>query len=619
MATVSGGFLATGLVLGWVGVVREVTVALLAASALAGGWFVAPRAWRAARHRALDMNFLMAIAAVGAAAIGEWAEGASVLFLYSVAQLLEVWSMDQARNAIQSLMDLSPTEATVKRNGREETVSPSDVRLEELIIVRPGQKIPLDGDVVAGGSAVNQAPITGESIPVDKAPGDQVFAGSINEHGVLEIRVTKHVEETTLARIIHAVEESQASRAPSQSFVDRFARVYTPAVVVLAGAIWLLPPVLGLGSWGVWFYRALAILVIACPCALVISTPVSVVSALTRAAREGVLAKGGLHLENTAGVTVIAFDKTGTLTEARPVVTDLVPLNDTTSEDLLRVAAALERNSEHALARAIITEADARGVESAGVSEFKALFGRGVQAIMDGKLVFLGNERLLDEHGLDQGAAEPLIRRFQSEGKTAIILFEQSGLLGVIGIADRVRPAAKACITSLRAHGIERILMLTGDNEGTARAVASNLGIDEYKSDLLPADKVNIVRRLERDGERVAFVGDGVNDAPALAAASVGIALGAAGTDVAIETADVALMGDDLAKLPFLIALSRNMLRVVKQNIVFSIVVKLVVLVLAITGWATLWMAVAADMGASILVVANGLKLLKSRNVPFIA
>jgi Cd2+/Zn2+-exporting ATPase len=611
MLAVSGSLLGVGLLLDWLGVER-VPAFVLALSTVAGAWFVAPRAIRSARNLTLDMNFLMLVAAVGAAAIGEWAEGASVVFLFSLAQVLETYSMDRARNAIKALMDLSPTEATVRRNGREETVPAAEVRLDETIIVRPGQKIPLDGEVISGRSAVNQAPITGESIPVDKEPGSEVFAGSINEQGLLEVRVTKLVADTTLARIIHAVEEAQASRAPSQSFVDRFSRYYTPAVVGLAVFVFLIPPLVGLGTWAVWFYRALAMLVIACPCALVISTPVSIVSGLAGAARAGILIKGGLHLENAGSVTTVAFDKTGTLTVGRPVVTDVFPLKEGLDEKaLLRLAAAIEQGSEHPLARAILAKASEQGIAPPPVTDFEALIGRGVRASVEGQVLYLGNERLSHERGICTPTSEETLLRFEQDGKTAVSLTSESEPLGVIAIADQVRPEAKESIAALRVLGIRHIVMLTGDNEGTARAVAGQLGIDDFRAGLLPDDKVEAIRELEGTGERVAFVGDGVNDAPALALATVGLAMGAAGTDATLETADIALMADDLSKLPLALRLSRRTLGIIKQNIAFSIAIKVVFLALALGGWATLWMAVASDMGASLAVIANGLRALR--------
>lgn len=604
----SGVLLVAGLLLGWAGVASTVTTPLLIISAVAGGWFIVPRGLRAARNRALDMNFLMSIAAVGAGAIGQWGEAASAMFLFAVAQLLETYSMDRARNAIKALMNLSPTEATVQRGGQDVIVPVAEVGIGETILVRPGQKIPLDGVVVAGRSAVNQASITGESMPVDKEVGADVFAGSINAQGSLDVRVTKHVEDTTLARIIHAVEEAQSAKAPSQTFVDRFARVYTPAVVAAAILIAIIPPLLGLGTWATWIYRSLTMLVVACPCALVISTPITIASGLAGAARAGILIKGGMYLEQLGTITFVAFDKTGTLTQGRPAVTDVVALSEDTGEDeVLRLAAAVERHSEHPLARAIIELATTRGLVGPLSIDFEALVARGARASVDGRPIYLGNARLMQERGLLTPTLEAELLRLEGDGKTAVVVATERAPLGVIAIADQVRPEARNTIAALVAHGI-RPIMLTGDTQGTANAAAAQLGIREVNAQLLPDDKVRIVRELEAKGERVAFVGDGVNDAPALAAATVGIAMGVAGTDVALETADVALMADDLTKLPVAVTVSQHALSIIKQNIVFAVAVKAVFLVLAATGYATLWMAVAADMGASLAVMANGLR-----------
>ena len=614
VTAVSGVLLAIGGVAILAGAPRSVVVPLLAGSAIAGGWFIAPRGLRAARSGVLDMNFLMTIAAVGASAIGEWGEGASAMFLFSVAQMLEVYSMDRARNAIKALMSLSPPEATVRRNGAETVVPVQDVGLDESIIVRPGQRIPLDGIVTAGNSAVNQAPITGESIPVDKQPGAAVFAGSINENGLLEVRVTKLVEDTTLARITHAVEEAQASRAPSQSFVDRFARVYTPVVVLVAIVVAVAPPLLGFGTWGMWFYRALTMLVIACPCALVISTPVSIVTGLAAAARGGVLIKGGIHLENFGRANTIAFDKTGTLTRGQPTVVNVIALDGASANEVLRLAASLEQGSEHPLAQAILREANNRNLPLAPIEEFLSLTGRGVRARVDGRGFYLGNEKLCHESGACTPRSEDALFSTQAQGQTAVVLFSDTTPWGIVALADEPRAEAPDAIRLLKLFGIKRVVMLTGDNQDTARAISKRLGIDEFKAELMPDDKVAVVRELESNGGRVAFVGDGVNDAPALAAATVGVAMGAAGTDVALETADVALMADDLSHLPFAIRISRATARVLRQNIFFSIAIKAVFLVLALIGWATLWMAVAADMGASLAVIINGLRLLRVKH-----
>ena len=618
LMTVAAGFtLGLSLIGGQLDGPRAVTIVLLALSTIAGGWFVVPRGLRAAMNRALDMNFLMSIAAAGAWIIGEQTEAAATLFLFAIAELLEAYSMDRARNAIKALMEVSPAEATVVRGDEEVRVAVDEIEVGEVVVVRPGERIPVDGEVTHGRSGVNQAPITGESMPVEKLPGSEAFAGTLNGWGALRIRSNKPASDTTLARIIHAVEETRASRAPSQTFVDRFARIYTPAVVAVALLISVVPPLLAFGAWDTWIYRALAMLVVACPCALVISTPVSIVSGLAGAARRGVLIKGGAHLEHAGAVTTVAFDKTGTLTDGRPSVTDIIALDDRPESEVLRLALGVERHSEHPLARAVLEHGGRRVITVPRSSDFEALPGRGARARVDGEVVYLGNERLGAELGVIGRAVKEALGRFEREGKTAILVAGEydGGVLplGVIAIADQVRPEARDALAALRRAGVRRTVMLTGDNAGTARAVAERLGVDEYHAQLLPDDKVRLVQELEARGERVAFVGDGVNDAPALAAATVGIAMGAAGTDVALETADIALMSDDLSKLPVAVRLSRQTLGIIKQNVAFSIAIKAVFVVLAVGGWATLWMAVAADMGASLAVVANGLRALRLR------
>ena len=590
---------------------------------VAGGWHIVPRGLRAARTGALDMNFLMSIAAIGAVLIGEFQEAASAMFLFAVAQLLESYSMDRARHAIRGLMELSPAEATVLRGDREERGAVERVAVGETVIVRPGEKISVDGVVLAGRSSVNQAPITGESMPVEKEVGAEVFAGALNGEGALEIRSTKAASDTTLARIIHAVEEAQSSRAPSQTFVDRFARIYTPAVVGVAALLAIAPPLAGLGSWGEWFYRALVLLVVACPCALVISTPVTVVSALAGAARRGILIKGGLHLENAGRVRVVAFDKTGTLTEGTPEVVAIHSLDGSAEREIVALAASAESRSEHPLARAIVRYARERDVPLTPARDLSAAVGRGVRAEVGSETVVVGSERFFAGEGGVPAAVRVLLERLRGEGQTVVLVGARgdglpASIRGVIAIADRVRPNAGEALRSLHDAGIERVVMLTGDNEGTARSVVvsiggSGRGVDEFRAGLLPEDKVQAVRDLQRKYGRVAMVGDGVNDAPALAAADVGIAMGSAGTDVALETADIALMGDDLSKLGTTIQIARKAERIIRANIAVALVSKVAFVVLAAAGLATLWMAVVADMGASLLVVLNGLRALRIR------
>ncbi len=611
----SGVTLAIGLAISWLAGPPAVVTLLLALSSIAGGWFVVPQGLRAARRLALDMNFLITVAATGAWLIGQPAEAAATLFLFAVAELLESHSMDRARNAIRALISLSPSEATVVREGVEARIPVDQIAVGEMVVVRPGEKIPVDGEVVEGRSSVNQAPITGESLPVDREKGDELFAGTLNGHGGLLVRATRLANDTTLARIVHAVEEAQGSRAPTQTFVDRFARIYTPTVVALAILIAILPPLLALGTWDTWIYRALAMLVIACPCALVISTPVSIVSGLAAAARGGVLIKGGAYLEAAGGITTVAFDKTGTLTLGKPAVTDVIPSGTITEDELLRLALGVERQSEHPLARAVMAHGVDRGISAPPSTDFQALVGRGARAQVDGPdgavPVHVGNLRLARELGLDDEATSATFQRLMADGKSVLFVARDREILGIIAIADQPRPGAAEMFADLRASGVRRVVMVTGDNAGSARAVATALGIDEFHAELLPDDKVRVVRELLEGGDDVAFVGDGVNDAPALATATVGVAMGAAGTDVALETADIALMGDDLSRLAFAIRLSQRTRRIIRQNIWFAVAVKGVFLVLAASGWATLWMAVAADMGSSLAVIGNGLRALR--------
>jgi len=609
-ALVSGLALGLGLGLGWAGIGPRIALAAFAVAIVAGGWYVLPRGLRAIGNRALDMFALMSIAAAGAVLIGQWAEAASAMFLFAVARLLEEWAVGRARGAIAALMDLTPPEATLIQLGGDRVVPVAEVAVGRRIRIRPGERIPLDGVIVAGQSAVDESPITGESMPVEKQPGDAVYAGAINQHGGLEVRTTAPATDTTLARILHRVEEAQAARAPVQTQVERFARVYTPVVVGLAAVVAVMPPLLGIGGWTDWLTRALTLLVIACPCALVISTPVTIVSSLAGAARSGALLKGGAELESLARITAVAFDKTGTLTEGRPSVTDVVAVDGIDELEVLRLAAAVERHSEHPVARAVVGAARDRGLAPSEATGFIALPGRGARAVVDGVALQLGNRRLCDETGTCRDGVHALMERMEGEGKTPILLSSERTPLGVLGVADRLRPGAGLAIRELRQAGIRRAVMLTGDSAAVAGPVGAAVGVDEVRARLLPEEKHAAVLELESQGERVMVVGDGVNDAPALAAATVGVAMGVAGTHVALETADVALMGDDLALLAPLIRRARSTLAIVRQNIVIAVGLKAVFLALAAAGQATLWMAVAADMGASLVVIVNGLRAL---------
>jgi Cd2+/Zn2+-exporting ATPase len=587
--------------------------ALYALGILAGAWYILPKAWRAARRLRPDMNLLMTIAVLGAAAIGEWLEAATVAFLFAVSLALESWSVGRARRAIAALMDLAPPTARWRRKeGREELVPPEQVPVGALFIVRPGEKFPLDGRVVRGASGVNQAPITGESVPVLKNPGDPVFAGTINGNGALEVESTKPAQDTTLAHIIRMVGEAQSRRAPSEQWVERFARIYTPLVMGLALAVLLVPPLLGGGDWSAWLYRALVLLVIACPCALVISTPVSIVAALAAAARQGVLVKGGVYVEAPARLRAVALDKTGTLTEGRPVVVELVPLEGHTELELLERAAALEARSDHPLAQAILTHAQGRGLTPAPAEDFEIIQGKGATGRVRGVRSWLGSHRYLEERGQETAEVHQRLEALSTAGRTVVVVGNERHVCGFIALADAVRPGARRTLQALREAGVDHLTMLTGDNQGTAQAIARETGVDEVQAELLPADKVTAVEALVARYGQVAMVGDGINDAPALARATVGIAMGAAGSDAALETADIALMSDDLSKLPWLIRHSRRTLAVIRQNITFSLGVKAVFVVLTFAGSASLWAAIAADMGASLLVILNGLRLLQT-------
>jgi Cd2+/Zn2+-exporting ATPase len=576
-----------------------VAPACFVAATLAGAVSPVQRAIAALRSRTIDINVLMVIAVAGALALGEWFEAATVVFLFAVAQWLEVRTMERARQAIRALIDLSPREALVRRGGVEQSMPIEDVRIGDIVILRPGDKVPLDGVVAAGRSDVNEAPLTGESLPSDKAPGDEIYAGTINGHGALDVRVTRLVRDTRLARIIHLVETAQASRAPVQSFVDRFARRYTPAVIVMAIGIALVPALTAAPDAGEWLYRSLVLLVIACPCALVISTPVSLVSALSAAARNGVLIKGGAYLERLAGVRVVAFDKTGTLTRGNIRVTDVITLDAMPAEDVLRYAAAVESRSEHPIGKAIVRHA---GTQTLPVTAFASTPGMGAEGEVAGRQVCVGNARLMQARGV----VTPAERRL-------VFVAVDGVLVGGIAIGDRPRDTAREAIDLLREQGIRHFAMLTGDHPEAARAIASQVGVPEYYAGLTPAEKHARIRELRAAHGPVLMVGDGVNDAPALAAADVGVAMGAAGSDAALETADVALMSDELLKLAYALRLARATLRNVKTNVAISLALKAAFLVLAVTGLATLWMAVLADTGASVIVVANALRLLRAK------
>ena len=586
-------------------------IALAVLSIASGGWPTLKKGWIALKSVTLNINFLMSLAVLGAVAIGQWPEAAMVIFLFAIAELIEGMSLNRARNAVHSLMQLAPDVATIQSStGAWQQVAVAEVAIGDLLRVKPGERIALDGIVKTGQSSVNQAPITGESMPVDKEAGDIVYAGTINERGLLDIAVTANSGNSTLARIVKVIEETQGKQAPTQRFVDQFARYYTPVVVVCAILVALLPPLLLNLPLLDWVYKALVMLVIACPCALVISTPVTVVSGLTAAARRGILVKGGQFLETGYKLKAIAVDKTGTLTMGQPAVTEVVAFAGRSEDEILLLAASLEAGSAHPLAAAILKAGPAASALQT-VTHFAALHGRGVQGSIAGQTVYLGNARLMQELQVLTPELQATLARLEQQAYTAMVLAGGGVALGVIAVADVVRPTAAAAIARLDALGVATV-MLTGDNALTAQRIGKEVGVKLVQAELLPENKLAAITALQRQFGVVGMVGDGVNDAPALAQADVGFAMGAAGSDTAIETADVALMDDELGKLPEFIVLSRRTRRILVQNISFAIGIKLVFFGLALGGLATLWMAVFADVGASLLVVANGLRLLRA-------
>ena len=583
-----------------------------AAAVLVGGYATIRQGLRALARFRFDMNGMMTGAVIGAALLGQWEEGAVVAFLYAVSNWLEGYTMDRARRSIHGLMDLAPKEARVRRDGAEMVISVEEVRVGDILLVRPGEKFATDGAVRAGTSAVDQAPITGESVPVDKGPGEPVYAGTLNGHGALEVEGTRRVADTTLARIIHLVEKAQAQRAPSQQLVERFARVYTPVVFGLALGLMVVPSLLFGLPWGPWIYRGLALLIVSCPCALVVSTPVTIVSAIANAARHGVLIKGGAYLEELGRLKVIAMDKTGTLTRGKPEVTDVIPLDGQGAAELLALAAGVEVHSEHPLARAIVQAAERQGLALPISTGFTAIPGKGGRAVLNGQTIYVGSPRLpagLKEHQRNRKTVEAV----ESQGKTVVVVGTAERLLGILALEDQLRPQSRQAVIDLRAAGIQHVALLTGDNRVTAEAIARQVGADTVRAEVLPDQKLEAVRALQAEFGSLAMVGDGVNDAPALAASSVGIAMGVAGSDVALETADVALMADDLSKLPFLMLLGQATVRVIRQNIAFALVIKAVAILAVFPGWLTLWLAVLGDMGATVLVILNGMRLAARR------
>jgi Cd2+/Zn2+-exporting ATPase len=619
LVAISGGLTGIGLLLHWSKIGPEwLTTVCFVGAILSGGRFIFPKAVGAARRLSPDMNLLMTIAVTGAALIGEWSEGAAVTFLFGLSELLESLGLARARRAIRSLLELAPATALVLRGDRYEEVPVESVAIGEKVLARSGQRIPVDGNVIGGDSTVNQAPITGESAPVDKRAGDTVFSGTINGEGSLQIEATKNAGDTVLARIVQLVSEAQSQKAPSERFVDVFAKYYTPAVMLLAALIFVVPILFG-GDVGTWFYRSLVLLVIACPCALVISTPVSVVSGLTAMARRGVLIKGGAALEALGKLRALALDKTGTITEGAPKLRDVIPINAQSAGEILKIAAAVDFHSQHPLAVAIVREAAERGIDLAQSTDYRSTQGRGAEARIDGTMHFVGNHRLAHESHLCGPELERILGSIEEQGLSVVVVGRRANkgsegrILGVITVGDSIRPHARPAIKAMHETGVEKVVMLSGDNRKTAQAIAQEAGIDEAYGDLLPEDKLTKIHELQSRYASVGMIGDGVNDAPAMAAATIGIAMGKGGTDTAIETGDVTLMQDDLTKVAEAIRLGRRVVRTIQFNIVFALAIKALFLVLAVFGYTSLWLAIAADMGATLVVIANALRLLRCR------
>ena len=602
---------ALGLALGLADAPEVARAGVFLAAITVGGVPIFCAAVAGLRARHMDMNVLMSAATIGAVAIGEWAEAASVVVLFAAGNALQVYAIDRTRRAVRALAGLAPDELLVKRGGGEQLVAADEVAVGETVVVRPGERLAVDGEVIEGQTTVDESPVTGESTPVEKGPGDAVYSGSLNGGGGVLVRVVREAGDSTLQRISRLVEDAQASRAPAEQFVDRFSRVYTPIVVATAAVLAVVPPLLG-GDFGTWFYRALALLIIACPCALVISTPVTVVSGIGAASRRGILVKGGAALEAAGRLKALAFDKTGTLTEGRPVLARTVALDRESrgETEALRLAAALERRSEHPLAHAILAAAD--GIRLPDVGRFLSHPGRGAEGEVGGRRYLVGSPRVFDERGIPLARARAALAEVERAGETPVILGDEDDPLAVFGLADSPRPEARATLESLREAGLRELVMLTGDAEAPARRIADELGVG-YRARLLPDQKVEAVRELVSEHEDVGMVGDGVNDAPPLAASSVGFAMGAAGTDVALETADIALMQDDLPKLAEAVLLARSAERIIKQNVFVSIAIKGLFVLLAPFGLVALWLAVLADMGTSIAVTLNGLRLFRAK------
>jgi len=606
-----GVFTMVALVLEKIGIELASTI-LYAIAVISGGYYPARMGLAALKTLTLNIRTLMVSGAIGAIFLGLWEEAAILVFIYSLGDMLEAYAVDRARGALRSLLELVPKEATVMRNGQELTLPVEEVKTGEIIIIKPGERIPLDGRVVSGSSAVDEAPITGEPIPLVKEKGMEVFAGTVNQRGVLEVEVTKISKDTTLARIIHSVEEAQAKKSSFQRFGETFGKIYTPAMFALALGVMVIPVWFLGGIWSQWFYKGLVVLVVSCSCGIALSIPVAVISAIGNAARNGILFKGGVHLESAASIKTIAFDKTGTLTIGRPQVTDVIPIGNLSRNEVLGLSASLESRSEHPLGEAVVRKAREEEIPFSPADDFEALVGLGAKGRVNGREFFIGGMRLFLERKMPVEPIQPLLSSLEEDGKTTILIGDQEKILGVIAIADRLRFEAKEAIQRLKEIGIRQVVMLTGDNEGTAKAIASEAGVDQYFARLLPEDKVEKVKQLRQGDGRIAMVGDGINDAPAMAVADLGIAMGAAGTDIAMETADIALMSDDLSKIPVALNLSRRTIRNIRQNIILSLTIIAFLVPAALAGWISMVPGLLINEAGGLAVIINGLRLLKN-------
>jgi Cd2+/Zn2+-exporting ATPase len=609
---VSGILFLLGMVTEYVIRLDVLYLAFYAGAIVVGGYYIARRGVAAIIEKYLDINMLMVVAVAGSIAIGAYTDGSAIVFLFSLAEMLESFSIARTRKSISELMDFAPNQALVKAGEKEEYYDVNDVSIGDIVVVRPGERVPMDGVVEKGQSSVDESAVTGESKPAKKKVGDLVFAGTLNAEGYLEFRVTKKFEDTVISKIVKLVEEAETKKAPTERLVDRFAKYYTPVVVITAVLVMTIPAFVFAQPFDTWFYRGLVLLVISCPCALVISTPVSVVSAITGATRKGILFKGGAYLEKMGQISVVAFDKTGTITRGRPEVEEIVPLNSYTNEELLKVAASAENRSEHHLARAVMTKAKELEVRALETESFEAVVGKGVSAVILGRRVYAGSVQFFRDQGIDVSKHEDLIGEKNREGRTVIVIGTEKEVMGLLTVRDVPRPEAKETIAELKRIGIKKVVMLTGDDEQVAASVAKELGIDEYRARLLPEQKVKAVEEYQREHGPLIMVGDGVNDAPALAAAEIGVAMGVAGTDIALEAADVALMGDDLRTVVYGIRLSRKAARVIKQNVSVSLAVKMLFFALVFPGFITLWLAILiGDLGTSFGVITNAMRLVR--------